>query len=206
MVEALVGSGRESGLFHFGDAKWYTPLRMISSPPENEDLDFEPEDELGSLGAAKAKMQKLRDELQEAKAKRDEYLDGWQRCKADMVNTKKEMTDSLSRAGARGKEIFVEELIPALDGFDMAMQGEAWQAVDQAWRSGIESIKGQIEGVLKAHGVEIFGTEGEQFDPALHEPIHETEGGASHTIAKVLRRGYRTKERVLRPAQVSVFK
>ena len=47
---------------------------MISSPSENEDIDFEPEDELGETGAVKAKMQKLREELKEAKAKRDEYL------------------------------------------------------------------------------------------------------------------------------------
>lgn len=179
---------------------------MISSPQEHEDVDFEPEDELGSLGAAKAKMQKLRDELKDAKAKRDEYLDGWQRCKADMVNARKEMSETLSRASNRGKETFLEELIPALDGFDMAMQGDAWNSVDKAWRSGIESIRAQIEAVLRSHGVEIFGAKGENFDPALHEPIQEAEGGPSHTIAKVLRRGYRTSERVLRAAQVSIFK
>ena len=191
---------------------------MISTPSESEDPDFEPEDELGETGAVKAKMQKLREELKEAKAKRDEYLDGWQRAKADMVNAKKEVAETLSRAGSRGKEILVEELIPALDGFDMAMQGEAWNNVDKAWRSGVESIKGQIEGVLKAHGVELFGKEGEQFDPALHEPIQEVDlpavptaeaqagGGVSHTIAKVLRRGYRTNDRILRPAQVAIYK
>lgn len=179
---------------------------MISSPSENEDLDFEPEDELGTVGAVKAKMQKLREELKEAKAKRDEYLDGWQRAKADMVNSKKEALEAMSRATGRGKEILVEELIPALDGFDMAMQGEAWNSVDKAWRSGIESIKAQIEGVLKAHGIEIYGKEGEKFDPALHEPIKEEEGGEPHTIAKVFRRGYRTNNRVLRPAQIAIFK
>jgi len=179
---------------------------MISPADESDDVDFEPEDEMGSLGAVKAKMQKLREELKEAKAKRDEYLDGWQRAKADMVNSKKEALEAMSRATGRGKEILVEELIPALDGFDMAMQGEAWNTVDKAWRSGVEGIKAQIEGVLRAHGVEIFGKAGEKFDPALHEPIQEEEGGESQTIAKVFRGGYRTKERVLRPAHVSVFK
>lgn len=178
---------------------------MILSPQENEDIDFEPEDEMGSVGAVKAKMQKLREELKEAKAKRDEYLDGWQRAKADMVNAKKEFAESAARASGRGKEILVEELIPALDGFDMAMQGDAWNSVDKAWRSGVESIKGQIEGVLKTHGVEIYGTVGESFDPNLHEAIQEEGGGDAHTISKVLRRGYRTKERVLRPAQVAIY-
>ena len=126
---------------------------MISPPSENEDLDFEPEDELGTVGAVKAKMQKLRDELKEAKEKRDEYLDGWQRAKADMVNAKKEALEAHSRAAGRGKEILVEELIPALDGFDAAMQGEAWQSVDPSWRAGIESINGQHQGGLKTHCV-----------------------------------------------------
>lgn len=179
---------------------------MISSPLENEDIDFEPEDELGETGAAKAKMQKLREQLKEAQQKRDEYLDGWQRCKADMVNAKKEMTETHARAGARSKEILIEELIPALDGFDMAMQGDGWNAVDKAWRSGIESIKSQLESTLRTHGIEIYGAEGEPFDPMIHESITEADGGNSGTIAQVLRRGYRTKERVLRPAQVAVFR
>lgn len=187
---------------------------MISAPSEEEDIDpsvqddvdFEPEDEMGSVGAVKAKMQKLRDELKEAQQKRDEYLDGWQRCKADMVNARKETTEALQRASGRGKELFVEELIPALDGFEAAMQAEAWKTVDAAWRSGIESIKSQIESILQTHGVELYGKVGEPFDPSLHEPIEETDGGASHTIARVLRRGYRTKERILRPAQIVVFK
>ena len=179
---------------------------MISTPSENEDVDFEPEDEMGSVGAVKAKMAKLRDELKEAKERRDEYLDGWQRCKAEMVNSKREAGEAHARAGARGKEIFVEELIPALDGFDLAMQGEAWQNVDSAWRAGVESIKGQIERVLQAHGVEIYGKVGGTFDPSLFEAIQEEEGGESHTVAKVFRRGYRTKDRVLRPAQVAIYK
>lgn len=178
---------------------------MISSPQENEDVDFEPEDEMGSVGAVKAKMAKLREELKEAKVQRDEYLDGWQRAKADMVNSKKDAQEALFRAGSRGKEQFIEELIPALDGFDMAMQGDAWNSVDKAWRSGIESIKGHIEGVLRAQGIEIYGKTGEPFDPNLHEAIQEDTGGELHTIARVLRRGYRTSERILRPAQVAIF-
>ena len=190
------------GFCFYGD---FAILASMNDELQSEDIDFEPEDELGETGAAKAKLKQLREELKEAKAKRDEYLDGWQRCKADAVNAKKDAQETATRAAGRGKEILVEELIPALDGFDMAMQGSGWESVDKAWRSGVESIKGQIEGVLKAHGVEIYGTEGEKFDPSLHEPIQEAEGGDSHTIAKVFRRGYRTKERVLRPAQVSVF-
>ena len=177
---------------------------MCASP--DVEVDFEPEDEFGDIGSAKAKLSKLRDELTAVKKERDEYLDGWQRCKADTVNAKKEAQEALTRARTFGKESFVEELIPALDSFDMAMQGEAWRGVDKNWRVGVESIKGHIETVLKDHGVDIFGQEGDSFDPALHEPIQEAEGGNSNTVAKIFRRGYKTKDRILRPAQVSVFK
>ena len=104
------------------------------------------------------------------------------------------------------RSIFVEELIPALDGFDMAMRGDAWQTVDSVWRAGVESIKGQIERVLQTHGVEMYGKVGDIVDPNLFEAIQEEEGGESHTVAKVFRRGYRTKDRILRPAQVAVYK
>lgn len=178
---------------------------MFSSH-NDADIDFEPEDELGSVGALKAKLQKLKDELVEVKKERQEYLDGWQRAKADLINAKKEAVEALQRASGTGKELFVEELIPALDSFDMAMQGDAWQKVDATWRVGVESIRSQIIGVLQANGIEPFGTAGEKFDPQLHEAIQElgTEG-ESHTIAKVLRSGYRTKNRILRPAHVAIF-
>jgi len=179
---------------------------MIFAPPDSDDIDFESEDELGGEGALKAKLKKLKEELAAVKKERQEYLDGWQRAKADLINAKKEAGEALRRATATGKELFVEELIPALDSFDMAMQGEAWKNVDAAWRSGVESIRSQILGVLQAHGIEMFGKEGEKFDPTLHEPIQEVGGGESHIVARVLRSGYRSKSRILRPAQVAIFR
>jgi molecular chaperone GrpE len=176
---------------------------MFSSH-DSEDIDFEPEDELGGEGALKAKMQKIKDELAAVKKERQEYLDGWQRAKADLINAKKDAAEALQRAAGAGKDSFVEELIPALDSFDMAMRSEAWKTVDSAWRVGVESIYAQLQGVLQAHGVDIYGKEGEVFDPAMHEAIEEKEGDASHTIARVLRPGYRTKSRILRPAQVII--
>jgi molecular chaperone GrpE len=185
--------------------KCYTAV-MIFAPSDDADIDFEPEDELGDIGALQAKMKKLKEELAAVKKERQEYLDGWQRAKADLINAKKDAGEALHRATGAGKEYFIEELIPALDSFDMAMRGEAWQKVDAAWRSGVESIRSQILGVLAAHGIETFGKEGEGFDPMLHEAIQELDGGDSHTLARVLRSGYRSKSRILRPAQVAIFK
>jgi molecular chaperone GrpE len=173
---------------------------------EVNDVDFEPEDELGSIGAVKAKMQKLRDELEKVKAERQEYLDGWQRCKADSVNTRREALASGERQGARAKEMLIEDLIPALDGFDLAAGSPAWENVDEGWRSGIEQIRNQLLDVLARHGVERFGKIGEQFNPTLHEAVQEESEapGEPHSILRVIRYGYRSGERILRPAQVII--
>ena len=174
---------------------------MCAAP--DVEVDFEPEEEFGDIDSAKAKLAKLRDELKAVKKERDEYLDGWQRCRADTVNAKKEAQEALARARSFGKESLVEELIPALDSFDMATQSEAWANVDPVWRSGVESIHAQLLSVLESHGISAFGITGEVFDAKIHEALQETEGETG-TIVRVIRRGYRSGERILRPAQVVV--
>lgn len=173
-----------------------------------DDVDFEPNDELGDMGAAQAKLKKLRTELKEAQAKRDEYLAGWQRCKADTVNARKEALAQAERAVAREKESFIEDLLPVLDSFDMASSSHAWMNVDPEWRSGIGHIQNQLLDVLDRHGVKRFGKTGDKFDPREHDAAQEVEDGdgESQTILKVLRHGYRSGERIIRPAHVIVRK
>ena len=175
---------------------------------ETQDVDFEPEDELGSAGAAKAKMQKLKDELEKAKAERQEYLDGWQRCKADSINSRKEALQMGERTGERAKESLIEDIVPALDGFDMAAASPAWESMDAGWRGGIEQIRNQLLDVLSRHGVERFGNIGERVDHAMHETVQESDEfpGEPGTVAKILRYGYKMNGRVVRPAQVIVRK
>src|SRR3989344_4767771 len=121
---------------------------------ENGDVNFEPEEELGDLGAAQAKLKKLKEELAKVKQERQEYLDGWQRCKADSINARKELLAGAERQGTRAKENLIEKIIPALDGFDLAMGSPAWKSVDMGWRSGIEQIRNQFLDVLAQHDVE----------------------------------------------------
>ncbi len=187
----------------------------MMSHSHDEDIDFEPEDdpsrrvedeaELGSLASLQAKLKKLREELAVAKKERQEYLDGWQRSKADAVNTKREDAARIERMGSMIRESFVEDLLPTLDAFDMAMQGDAWQKVDQNWRSGVEHIRTNLLKVLEQNSVEAFGKAGEMFDHALHEAVQEEEGEAG-VILRVLRRGYKAGEKIIRPAQVVVGK
>lgn len=172
-----------------------------------DDIDFEPEDELGDVGAAQAKLKKLKAELAEVKKERQEYLDGWQRCKADAVNTARESASASARAASRGRETLAEDIIPVLDSFDMATNAEQWATLDDGWRSGMEHVKNQLIEALSRHGIARFGRAGDSFDPTLHEAVQEERDGAHEEgcIVRVLRAGYKTSERVIRPAQVIVF-
>jgi molecular chaperone GrpE len=178
----------------------------MNTSPEHEDIDFEPEDEMGTLGAAKVKMQKLRDELEKAKSERQEYLDGWQRCKADSVNMKKDLAFQAERQAERKLEGVIEDILPALDSFDMAMSGDAWEKTDSVWRSGMENVRNQLIEGLRRHGVDRFGAVGEAYDPHLHDAIQELDDapGKPGDIVRIVRYGYRVDTRVLRPAQVIV--
>jgi len=181
---------------------------MKKTPEELEDVHLEPEDELGSMGAAQAKLKKLKDELESVKKERQEYLDGWQRAKADAVNAKKEADASGKRTGELLREALIHDIIPALDSFDMAMQGEAWGQVADGWRSGMELVLEQLIGALRTHGIERYSKPGDSYDPALHDAVQEVDDmpGKSGEVVRVLRAGYRSRERVLRPAQVMVKK
>jgi len=169
-----------------------------------DDVDFEQEAELGDIGAAHAKLKKLKDELAKIKKERQEYLDGWQRCKADSVNLRREADARAARSAELLREELVRDIIPALDSFDMAQTSEAWAEVSDGFRSGMEHVQGQLIDALKKHGVERFGKVGDALDHSLHEiaEMRNDIAGEPETIVRILRSGYKTKDRILRPAHV----
>ncbi len=171
-----------------------------------DEMDYEPEEELGSIGAAQAKIKKLRTELKEAQAKRDEYLAGWQREKADAINMKKEAAHDAIRMAARVKAGIIEDVLPTLDSFDIAYGSAAWETVDPTWRGGIDGIRNQLLEALSKNGIERFGKVGDMLNPYLHEAVQEVSDGPGESgeIVKILRYGYKAGEHVLRPAQVIV--
>src|SRR3989344_493595 len=174
----------------------------------DDDVHFESEDEaaLGDMGTAKAKLKKLKDELEKAKKERQEYLDGWQRCKADAVNARKELEARAARSAETLREALVHDIIPALDIFDMAAGSEAWAEVGDGWKSGMEAVRDQLLNGLRQHGIERYGKIGDAFDPVLYEAVEERDdiAGEPGTVARIIRYGYRTGGRVLRPAQIVI--
>ena len=108
------------------------------------------------------------------------------------------------------REQVVEELLPVLDGYDMAFANkEAWEKVDKNWRMGVEYIHQQLLKVLADNGIsEINPRVGDVPDSNLHDMIENVETDEEkkeHTVAQIMQKGYKLGQRVLRPARVKVF-
>lgn len=144
------------------------------------------------------------DEVKALKKERDEYLDGWKRAKADLINYKKDELKRLEEVARFGSESLILELISVLDDFDLAL---ATLEKQEAAEKGIYLIKSRFEDILKRRGLERIKVErGDKFDPNYHEAISTVEGGAENTIAEEVEAGYLLHGKVIRASRVKVFK
>ncbi len=172
---------------------------------EIDEISFEDVNEEGEVDA-RTTIKKLREKIKKLEWEKQEYLDLSQRTRADYANFKKEVEANRLSDRKFATKRFIEELLPVLDSYDMAKGNvQAWEAVDQNWRVGIEYIFGQLRTVLENEGVTQFGKVGDSFDPNLHESMEminvETES-ENDKIISILQSGYRMNEIVLRPARV----
>jgi molecular chaperone GrpE len=169
------------------------------------DEEFIPEDEAENPATA---IKKLRERLKKAEAERAEYLEGWQRSRAEFANLKKDEETRRSHTEERLKVALAEEVIPVLDGFEMAFKAPSWGKADPEWKRGIEGLYGQLSSALKRFGVVSYrATEGLAFDPTRHEAVREVaveREEQDHTIVSAERSGYTLGDFIIRPAQVSV--
>lgn len=181
---------------------------------DSDDVVFDEESELGPVEIVK----KLRVKLKAAIEEKQKYLDNWQRDKAEFVNARKRDEESKAEFLKFSKQGVIEEILPVLDSFDMAMgkngsttgnaQASAWENVSKEWKAGIEGIYNQLLGILSKHGVAPFGAAGDAFDPNLHHSIGmvKTEDATQdHKVAEVLQKGYTMAGKVVRPALVKVW-
>ena len=146
-------------------------------------------------------------ELDECKKLCDEYLAGWQRCKADFLNYKKEEAARIGALLEFSKANWFLKILPVLDNFERAMKNAKEDLKGSEWFLGIEQIENQLKGFLKAEGIEEIKAIGEKFNPELHEAVEQVENEAeSGTIIEVLEKGYTINNKLLRPAKVKVAK
>lgn len=144
-----------------------------------------------------------RTEYEQLKGERDQLLDRLARLQAEFENARKrserERTEYRDYAAAN----VVEQFLPVLDNFELALK--ATGSTEQL-RSGVELIVKQMEEVLRQMQVTAIPAVGEQFDPRHHEALGsvEREDLPDQHVAEEIRRGYKIREKLLRPAMVRV--
>ena len=150
------------------------------------------------------------DELKQRAAKADEHYERLLRSTADFENFKKRAAREKQEAIKFANESLLQKVIPVLDNFDMAQsaaqtaQGEAVQSL----QTGVNMIHQQLKNVLTEFGLEEIDATGQPFDPNLHEAVsqQETDQYPEGQVVQQLRKGYKLRERLLRPASVVVAK
>jgi len=148
----------------------------------------------------------LKAEIEKISKERDEYLDGWRRAKADLINYKKDEAKRFEEVAKFSNEGILKDLVSVLHSFDLGMIGLDESNVA---RKGLYMIRGQMEDVLGRHGlVRIKAEIGKKFDPVYHEAIDmvEKEGFESGTVAEEVKAGYMLNGKVLKAALVKVVK
>jgi molecular chaperone GrpE len=151
-------------------------------------------------------IEELNKEIEGLEQKKEEYFSGWQREKADFINYKKQEFERLKGTLCIAKESVFEEVIPVLDSFRLAEKAISEEDKSNKSITGLLMIKKQLEGALKALGLEEIESIGKKFDPNLHEAIEETEGGEPGSIVEEIEKGYSYNGKVLRPSKVKVGK
>jgi len=168
-------------------------------PPSEDGKDDQPSP--AEVGQTRAGSEIL--ELQKVRAERDTLLDRLARMQADFENARKRASREQQEFRDYALADAINTLLPTLDSFERALQSSREQS---ELRSGIELIYKQLQDALSKLGLRPIPAKGEPFDPRLHEAIEmvETTEAPDHQIVQELQRGYKLKDRLLRPAMVKV--
>jgi molecular chaperone GrpE len=144
-------------------------------------------------------------ELEKVKAERDSLLDRLARAQAEFDNARKRAGKEQQESRDYAIADAIKSLLPVIDSLERALQVKSDAA---ELRSGVELIYKQLQAALAKLSVNAIVAKGEPFDPRLHEAIElvETSDVPDHQVIEELQRGYKLKDRLLRPAMVKVAK
>ncbi len=144
-------------------------------------------------------------DLDALQRERDDLLDTTRRLQADFENYRKRVLREQTALVDRATEGLIEQLLPVLDSFDLAMAnlGGADVGVDTL-RKGIELVYAELSAVLERAGLERMDAKDMPFDPNEHDAVMQDDGDGDAVVGDVLRAGWKLNGRVVRPAMVKV--
>ena len=154
-----------------------------------------------------ADIEALRAELATTTAKADEYLAGLQRERAEFSNYRRRTSEEREAMLGLAGEDLIRKVLAIADDFDLAIENRPAELAGSSWVEGVTAIDRKLRALLESEGVRAVEAEtGKPFDPREHEAIANVPGTgrAEGEIVDVVRRGYKLRDRVLRPALVAV--
>lgn len=187
------------------------PHRREEKPPKDESsspegLSMSHEQGENDTGTAKEATQEeipaLSGELEAVRGERDEYLDNMRRMKAELENSRARLEREHARSVELASERLVKELLPILDNLERALEA------DGDIREGVEATRDQLVDILTREGLNPISSEGQSFDPAVHEALMSKASNEHEedTVIQTLERGYVLNGKPIRPAKVVVSK
>jgi len=174
-----------------------------------DEIIYDSDVDADNLTDPKEKLVKLKEKIKKLEAEKAEYMDGWQRERADFVNFKKRAEDDKKEYIKFANESLLEEMLTVLESFDMAfMNKEQWNSVPENWRVGVEYIHSQLVKILDDNGLKEFTPkEGDKFDPHLHvaeEVLPVSDQAKDGTIVSLKKKGYMMNGKVIIAPKVVV--
>lgn len=158
--------------------------------------------------APEALVKKLKEKIKILEKEKQEYMNGWQRERADFINFKKRCENEKAEVVKYANEGLLEEITQVLDSFEMAFANkEAWEKVEKNWRIGVEYIHTQLLKILDENDFRTMSPLGEKFDPRFHVAVAHVptdDEKKDGVIVEVKRKGYILKDRVMKAAEVVV--
>ena len=172
--------------------------RPSESEPANE----------GKAGPASIQTDDIQEQMLQLKAERDKYKDIALRSVADLDNYRKRMAREKEEAIRFANAAFLERLIPILDNFELGLQAAKMGGGQSAVVDGMSMVSRQLQDFLTSCGIETVDATGQLFNPNIHEAIAQEENAEVEEgyVIRQLRKGYRLKDRLIRPANVVVSK
>ncbi len=184
-----------------------------------DDLIYEEEDKKASKKAVddvvpeesevpEALVKKLKEKIKTLEKENQEYMNGWQRERADFANYKKRIEGEKIEVVKFANENLISELLSVIESFDMAFSNkEIWEKVDKNWRVGVEYIHAQFLKILKESGLEELDPINQKFDPALHvaeETKVVEDEKQDGVVIKVNKKGFSLNGRIIVAPKVVV--
>jgi molecular chaperone GrpE len=154
-----------------------------------------------------ADIEQLKGELERAQQQSDEYLALLQRERAEFNNYRRRTAEERERELGLAGEDLIRKVLAIADDFDRAIDTRPADLADNSWVGGVAAIDRKLRALLESEGVSpIDAPAGRRFDPREHEAIANVPGTDRREgeIVEELRRGYRLRDRVIRPALVAV--